>query len=80
MSKHTPGPWRVGTYGDRLAIYADGIYVAVVYSPPDDVAFIPEATANARLIAAAPDMLHRLHQAAAVLRWYAITFGIEGRG
>jgi len=44
---HTPGPWRVGTRRDAVR----GDYV--VFPLPEDA----EIEANARLIAAAPDLL-----------------------
>ncbi len=48
MSAHTPGPWTVaGESGDYFATLAD-------YSP------IPATEANARLIAAAPELLGSL--------------------
>jgi len=51
-TKHTPGPWRVDGDG-RAAIIrgADMTIVSVRHRLPADVHF-----ANARLIAAAPDM------------------------
>jgi hypothetical protein len=57
MSAHTPGPWE-HTTGDTT-VYADGVFVAeTIPSQPwaDDVPKL-EAEANARLIAAAPDLL-----------------------
>ena len=68
MTKHTPGPWHIansfsrtefGRY--RLAIYpnSDMQHPHVSVSAPDDDA-MTEVTANARLIAAAPDMLAAL--------------------
>jgi hypothetical protein len=55
--KHTPGPW-IDYDGE---VYAGKYLVADVWEHPsgDDV-----ARANARLIAAAPDMLDALRQAA----------------
>lgn len=50
MAKHTPGPWAVG-YPDDQTIRADGLRVANVECPRK------EWRANARLIAAAPDLL-----------------------
>lgn len=60
MSKHTPGPWAYAPIltGD-FAIYADfdgGKKIAVVD------AWRPEGEANARLIAAAPDLLFALEE------------------
>lgn len=55
MSKHTPGPWRTKLYEDVLEVYANvngpGWLVAQWESPDDN------DKANARLIAAAPDLL-----------------------
>lgn len=57
-TKHTPGPWRVEV-GNRIEILGPrdkiGWPASVAYNlgMPDQ----PEAQANARLIAAAPDML-----------------------
>ncbi len=60
MSKHTPGPWFVdaehaGLFEQdqaRFWINASGTHVAYVDGPRND-----ERTANARLIAAAPELL-----------------------
>lgn len=66
MSEHTPGPWRPGHIdhwerGEKIAIRAEHI---------DDqpyIAFLPDldgnVEANARLIAAAPDLLEACHAA-----------------
>ena len=53
MSKHTPGPWTQGTY-DPLTINADGLRVAAADFQH------PARRANAKLIAAAPDMAEAL--------------------
>lgn len=69
---HTPGPWRVGKRGAIQNAVLDGRAVpypvipiegaeAAVYAPSTS----PNAEANARLIAAAPDML------AALKAWHA---------
>lgn len=58
--KHTPGPWAIN--GGRIVRYIDG------FSTPDSCiatvgtvnAQTPTDTANARLIAAAPDLLDAL--------------------
>ena len=58
MSKHTEGPWTVGCSMDErtsLTRGEDGVFPL----PEDD-----EIEANARLIAAAPDLLHALKWAA----------------
>jgi hypothetical protein len=77
MMKHTPGPWFVldnradgggptvlvhsGT-GDVAEVY--GFFVARGGSPPPDDFGVP----NARLIAAAPELLDELHAQRALLR------------
>ena len=63
MSKHTPGPWYVEMGNDcRLVVDAQECVVAIVKSPDVD----PDEweTANAKLIAAAPDLLEACKQAA----------------
>lgn len=65
-TSHTPGPWTIGQNtpdGGRTVVDAHGR--AVTFTPvylgsaaPD----IATAAANARLIAAAPDMLAAMHQ------------------
>lgn len=66
MSGHTPGPWAVGThtgYGDIDGVLVEdtnsGLVVAIALV---DVEELP-GDANARLIAAAPEMLEALEQA-----------------
>jgi hypothetical protein len=57
-SKHTPGNWRTGEddNGSLLSVFANGEIVCDCDFPSD-----PErATANARLIAAAPELLAAL--------------------
>jgi hypothetical protein len=59
MSEHTPGPWKV-TVGGAIGALWDGVshrfgrIVAQVHPMSQDTV---EARANARLIAAAPDLL-----------------------
>ena len=62
MTEHTPGPWRASNGG---AVYADDWQVAVA-SRPENYA------ADARLIAAAPELLAACRQAATLL-WHART-------
>ena len=56
MSKHTPGPWMKDDDGDRVV---DLAYFIVAEVDGVDEA---EVEANARLIAAAPDMLEALRE------------------
>ncbi len=53
MSKHTPGPWATDG-GDTVVAMGNQI---VVTAPAPDGASREEMKANARLIAAAPDLL-----------------------
>ena len=60
MTEYTPGPWRVGgvedlQHGRGRQIAADAGKICVVYGVRD-----PDVKANARLIAAAPDMYEEL--------------------
>ena len=67
MSKHTPGPWHVETTETRdgaieaIAVRegSAGLFIAAV--EPHDMAYA-DAIANARLIAAAPDLLAALRR------------------
>jgi hypothetical protein len=73
MSKHTPGPWyTAGTFrkvyvvakeGEREVIVANSEYACTSSN-------LDEAEANARLIAAAPDLLE-------VLEWVTRLLGIH---
>lgn len=67
-AKHTPGPWeacKVGDYGDYdgrcLVVLGDDMRVAVALGEDKT------AKANARLIAAAPDLLDALQDLVAML-------------
>lgn len=51
--KHTPGPWKVDEDDDVVS--ATGLWVAFAYGDSEE-----EAKHNARLIAAAPDLLEAL--------------------
>ncbi len=75
-SKHTPGPWSVGTRGDGTPgyVYCDnelGSAVAIVYGKPLEYTVFSRAEeiANARLIAAAPDLLEALRYYASPETW-----------
>lgn len=78
MSKHAPGPWRTQPWpherecmgadlGAMAVVGADGISPAVVWGG------LESSEANARLIAAAPDLLEALKYA----RMYVETEGPE---
>ena len=60
MSKHTPGPWKIGApppNGEQTIGTEAGMMVAVATT---GVGMEEETLANARLIAAAPDLLEAL--------------------
>jgi len=64
MAEHTPGPWEIvdfrGWPQGQLSIQAGPMYVANVFAKH------PNCNANARLIAAAPDLLAAAERLAAV--------------
>lgn len=62
MAKHTPGPWHVHTMKSKAGFRIDSAgdewqWLAEVFQAPDKES---EGEANARLIAAAPEMLEAL--------------------
>ena len=69
MSKHTPGPWWLD-HGDDVNLFnhvgisaeTHELLAQVVWRLDDDKS-TPECEANARLIAAAPDLLEALETA-----------------
>jgi len=54
---HTPGPWYVDSCDDDLVFSANGLHIATVGNEHQPDQSAEEITANARLIAAAPDLL-----------------------
>lgn len=65
MNKHTPGPWRVsrGAQADPFSIESETRTIAHVKSA---FRHLGETEANARLIAAAPEMYEQLSM---LVRW-----------
>lgn len=66
-AKHTPGPWHVSENGDSPddgynIVDARGLYIA--FADGNDPIEPAEAQANARLIAAAPEMRDKGHHLA----------------
>lgn len=58
--EHTPGPWTYSTDDhNRGRIYANGLWIGTTWKADENGAAIP-AIENARLIAAAPDLLEAL--------------------
>ena len=74
MSKHTPGPWRAEKHPQHDHVHCSELWMIIAGEPDDcsdaEIAQVIayEAEANARLIAAAPDMLEALKEARALLR------------
>jgi hypothetical protein len=75
QTQHTPGPWRVESAGSESLISSGhwaGLATVVTHMREPDAAgrdrFIPtdEGEANARLIAAAPELLAALEAIAAI--------------
>ena len=67
MSKHTEGPWKVESHGERekrRALYVKGGLEGSIYNLAAKVGYVGDAEdeANANLIAAAPDMLKALEE------------------
>jgi hypothetical protein len=52
---HTPGPWYVDSCDDDLVFSTNGLHIATVGNAEQEQPFA-EITANARLIAAAPEL------------------------
>ena len=78
MTEHTPGPWRAFR-GDRLTAHADDWCASA--GPTmicSGIGFNDEAEANARLIAAAPDLLAALEEALSELETIDMNL-LEGR-
>lgn len=67
MSKHTPGPWKAvpTAFGPIDIVVSDGRDIVTVYGGGTG-----NKEANARLIAAAPDMLEALKQAQTNFKTY----------
>ena len=75
-TQHTPGPWHIARRSHaekRILVTKDGERVLACcstgYAGKRGPIPEPERLANARLIAAAPELLAALQQAALVLKW-----------
>ena len=58
MNKHTPGPWTYEQISNNAYVIDENGSAVMLYRNPDD-----EMKANARLIAAAPELLEALEWA-----------------
>ena len=67
--KHTPGPWTQLDQEHAVSIVSGGIVIADVFKPDDNCVSPPmsETLDNARLIAAAPDLLTTLKAMTTIL-------------
>lgn len=63
---HTPGPWSISTISDTI-INGDRRPLGFVYAPAVESSFLQQARADARLIAAAPELLQSVRE---ILGWY----------
>jgi hypothetical protein len=75
MSKHTPGPWHVSEEWDGTSIKAGHFHVTHTiqscgFHPDEEDKAVTQA--NARLIAAAPDLLEMLVEAANFIQPYSV--------
>ena len=81
-AKHTPGPWgAIGNLVRSPMHQPEGLPRGVQIVECRDGYFLPhteEAKANARLIAAAPELLSDLREAAATLRRYEALHRAKG--
>jgi hypothetical protein len=66
--QHTPGPWSYGGHGyaGREVVGPNGLTAICVMSKADSTAGHRDINANARLIAAAPELLEALRDLARV--------------
>lgn len=76
MSAHTPGPWRLGSPGIGVGVQgADGTWVVTNVGGTGGYTLRPDGThddsgeANARLIAASPDLLEALRALLEAVEW-----------
>lgn len=71
VARHTPGPWTADEFDEdwtgRICDLGWGLMVRRASAPPDDIPSEAESEANARLIAAAPDLLEVLRAVAPLI-------------
>jgi hypothetical protein len=70
-AKHTPAPWGGGKDIPIRAIDQEALGFSIIYINTDSVARKVEAAANARLIAAAPDLLEAAKRIEKRIAYYA---------
>ena len=77
MSKHTAGPWHLSkTVRQPAFVMAGSLCVCEIAHPGDFISPSPDAKANARLIAAAPDLLAALEEVTRCLAWHEQQHGV----
>jgi hypothetical protein len=82
MTAHTPGPWEAVEGRSRLSIKAVSLPTYDAGSLPTIAVVSSElcgAEANARLIAAAPELLEKLRNAVRIVDFYMKSLGVEPR-
>ena len=67
-TKHTPGPWELFELKDHMRILIPGLEIALIWHGRADFP-PPDILANARLIAAAPDLLELARKVAGYLEY-----------
>lgn len=77
-AQHSKAPWRVGPVDDTVVSDADGHEVAAVDGDYNNPVKWPVMEANARLIAAAPEMKNGLLNASSELRKVTKELGAPG--
>ena len=82
-TQHTPGPWKFSPNGAGYLVTREDVFVVghgICGVKPSQSASEDQCEANARLIAAAPDMLAVLNETTLQLRYLADKFGETGTG
>ena len=68
MTKHTPGQWKVSPTEIQTVIGCDHVVAKALYWSGSEN--VTEVVANARLIAASPDLLECLEEAIRGIEWW----------
>ena len=83
QDKHTPGPWKIDPFTNyKTQIYGDKKHIAVALTQSSEQfqVTVSEAEANARLIAAAPELLEVLAGILEAENFYSLIDSAEYRG
>ena len=76
--KHTPGPWSLGIQPKAIVVWGDATMPRTVVARIPNVGYPERAHHDARLIAAAPDMLEALQRAVNLLRTHCAPEDLGG--